>query len=422
MRGIVSLVSLLYVAAAIGGADDSSPQPRVPIPESGFISLHQYTNAFFGFALSIPAGCHFQIFDQSEPNKPLEHFLIGEKCPEKGLTSFGISATPVLRSADEEAQKAVLLPTMGSRAAPEALSVGGRAFWKNAVEEKTLWGQKVWRARYATVAKGFVLLFWMSSFNSRLAADLRQAMETVRFFEPSRALDIAGVDSRPYLPETARRLQLTSDFNIAELEVGQLHGNIYVNKSFGFSYVFPEGWVRSTQSHPQTGAQNSDSEVLFSSSESKTTPGQCVRPLASFTNYDERNPQLDFNPRITIMAADPSCFIPDIKFPTSLEDNESVKTYDEALIHSLVGTRLVGNEQIKCFGINLNDRIFLEIASSNTVSVAGNGLLRKIHSDLILTTVRDAWIMWLFESDTETEFARLLTSSITFSSAENFQH
>lgn len=147
-----------------------------------------------------------------------------------------------------------------------------------------------------------------------------------------------------------------------------------------------------------------------------------MRPLASFTNYDERNPQLDFNPRITIMAANPSCFIPDIKFPTSLEDNESVKTYDEALIHSLVGTRLIGNEQIKCFGINLNDRIFLEIASSNTVPVAGNGLLRKIHSDLILTTVRDAWIMWLFESDTETEFARLLTSSITFSSAENFQH
>ena len=422
MRGIVGLISLLYVTVAVGTADDSVAKPKAPIPESGFISLHQYTNAFFGFALSIPSSCRFQISDPTEPAKPLEHFLIGENCAAKGLSSFGISATPVLRSGDDEAQKAVLLPTMGPKAAPVPINVAGQAFWKNTIEEKTLWGQKVWRARYATVSKGFVLLFWISSYNPRLVADLRQAIETIRFFDPVRALEMAGTDSHPYLPEAARRIQSSSDLDLPELDAGELHGNIYVNQSLGFSYKFPDGWVRSTKSPLQTKTQNSDSEALFFGSESKATPGQCARLLASFTNRDEQNRQFDSNSRITIMAAKPSCFISDIQFPTSLDDSESVKTYNQALTDSLVGTRLVGREQIKFFGINLNDHIFLEIASSNAEPVAGNGLLRKIHSDLILTTAQHAWIIWLFESDAEGEFAKILTSSISFDSPEDLPH
>src|SRR4029077_345122 len=111
MRSVFAILSLLCLAAAVCPCDDSAAQPKVAIPESGFISPHQYTNAFFGFSLSIPNGCHFQIFDQSESGKPLEHFLFGEKCPEKGLTSFGIAATPLLGNAEDTAQRAVLLPT-----------------------------------------------------------------------------------------------------------------------------------------------------------------------------------------------------------------------------------------------------------------------------------------------------------------------
>jgi len=201
VSGLATWLSILFAGLALCTAacagEDSQPQPKVPIPESSFISPHQYTNAFFGFALSIPGSCHFQIFDQGESDKPLEHFLFGEKCLEKGLTTFGISATPVLESADDEAQKAVLLPTMGPRTPPEVIRVGGRVFWRNALEERTLWDQKVWRANYATVVRGFVLLFWMSSFDSKLAASLRQAIETIKFFEPSQAKDVAAPGSQP---------------------------------------------------------------------------------------------------------------------------------------------------------------------------------------------------------------------------------
>jgi hypothetical protein len=417
MRRVFALLSLLCLGAAVCPGDDSAAQPKVAIPESSFISPHQYTNAFFGFSLSIPAGCHFQIFDQSESDKPLEHFLFGEKCPEKGLTSFGITATPLLGNADDAAQKAVLLPRIGPRAMPEALSFGGRLFWKNALEEKTLWGQKVWRAHYATVSRGFVLLFWMSSYTPKLAADLRQAFESIQFFDPSRAQQMADANSQPYVPEAARlRIESTPGVNIAELDGGKLRGNFYVNSSLGFSYQFPEDWVRSALSHLQPAAQASDAAASFSGSAATATDDHCVHILTSFTRYDEHNRGLDFNPRVTILAANPSCFIPDMKFPKSLEDNETVKSYGEALVHSLVGTRLIGRATIKLFGIDLNDHIFVEITSSNAESVAGSTLLRKIHTDMILTTIRNAWIIWLLESDDEADFGTVLKSSISFAS------
>ena len=420
MRGIVCLVSLVVVSAAVSWAEDPIPQPRVSIPESGFVSPRQYTNTFFGFSLSIPAGCRFQISDQRESDKPLEHFLFGEKCPEKGLTSFGITATPLVGNADA-AQKAVLLPSMGPKAVPETVRIGGKVFWKNALEEKTLWNQKVWRAHYATVSRGFVLLFWMSSYSSKLSADLRQAFESIKFFDPSHIQQIADADSQPYLPKSVRlRTASKPEVNIAELDAGKLNGNLYVNRSLGFSYQFPDDWVRSTQARLPPEAQASDSAALFSGS--TATPDHCQRILTSFTQYDESNRRLDFNPRVTILAANPTCFIPDMRFPTSLEDNETVKSYGEAVIHSLVGTRLIGTEKIKLWGIALNDHTFIEITSSNAQSVAGGTLLRKIHSDMIFTTFGNAWILWLFESDAEADFGKVLTSAISFASAPPDEH
>ena len=418
MRRIIALLSLLCSGAAVCLCDDSAAQTKVAVPESSFISPHQYTNAFFGFSLSLPAGCHFQMYEQSECDKPLEHVLFGEKCPEKGLTSFGITATPLLGNADDTAQKAVLLPRMGLRAAPQAVNIGGRLFWKNAIEEKTLWGQKVWRAHYATVARGFVLLFSMSSYSSKLAADLRQAFESIKFVDPSRAQQIADANSQPYLPAAARlRIDSMPDVNIAELDGGKLRGNLYVNSSLGFSYQFPEDWLHSTLTDLQPAAQTSHAAGLLSRSESAPTPDQCVRILTSFTQHDEHDRGLDFNPRVTILSANRTCFIPDMKFPTSLEDNKMLTSYGEALVNSFVGTRLIGREKIKLFGIALNEHIFVEITSSNAEPVAGNPLLRKIHTDMILTTMGNAWIIWLFESDAEADFGTVLKSSNSFASA-----
>ncbi|HWC17526.1 MAG TPA: hypothetical protein VG498_10950 [Terriglobales bacterium] len=415
MRRIAALIVLFcFTSGASCLREDSVPElPKTPIPESGYVSPRQYTNAFFGFSLSIPGGCRFQIFDEKDQQKPLEHFLFGEKCPEKGLTTFGISAIPALGAADDEAQKAVLLPSMGNRSVPEALSVGGRLFWKNAVEEKTLWNQKIWRAHYATVARGFVVSFWMSSYSSKLAADLRQALESIKFFDPARAQEVAGADSHPYLPSAARlRIQNLPDVDVAHLDPGKVHGNLYVNPWLGFSYQFPEGWVRSARAYLQATSEKSSADS--DSRESQTTHEHCIRALVAFTQYDEKSRGIEFNPRISILAADPSCFIPDMKFPTSLEDKGDIEGYGQALVRSLGGTRLIGQHNIRLFGSSFDGHIFLEVPSSNAEPVAGSTLLRKIHTELILTSIRNAWVIWLFESDDESELGKLLKTSISF--------
>jgi hypothetical protein len=255
----------------------------------------------------------------------------------------------------------------------------------------------------------------MSSYSSKLAADLRQAFESIKFFDPSRIQQVADANSQPYLPAAARlRSESTPDVNIAELDGGKLRGNLYDNSSLGFSYRFPEDWVRSTLAHLQPPVQTSDAAALSSGSESTATPDQCVRILVSFTQHYDQDRRLDFNPRVTILAANPNCFIPDMTFPASLQDNETMKRYGHALVHSLVGTRLIGRGEIKLFGIDLNGHIFVEIASSNAESVAGSALLRKIHSHMILTTMSNTWIIWLFESDAEADFGTVLKSSVSF--------
>jgi hypothetical protein len=59
----------------------------------------------------------------------------------------------------------------------------------------------------------------------------------------------------------------------------------------------------------------------------------------------------------------------------------------------------------------------LEIASSNAEPISGGGLLRKIHSDMILTTLGKTWTIWLSESDTESDFGARLKSSLSFDPA-----
>jgi len=415
MRRIAALIVLFcFPSGAWCVRDDLTAElPKVPIPESGYVSARQYTNAFFGFSLAIPGGCRFQIYDENVDDKPLDHFLFGEKCPEKGLTAFGISATPAFGAADDQAQKAVLLPSMGKANVPEALSVGGRLFWKNAVEEKTLWNQKIWRAHYATVARGFMVSFWMSSYSSKLAADLRQAIESLRFFDPARAQEMAGADSHGYLPSAARRrIQNLPDVDVERIDPGRIHGNLYTSSYLGFSYQFPEGWVRSQKALLETSR-----ETAGAGSDSQSTQEHCIRVLAAFTQYQEQSRGIEFNPRISILAADPSCFIPDMKFPASLEDKADIESYGGALIRSLAGTRLIGQHQIKLFGRSFQGHIFLEIPSNNAEPVTGSTLLRKIHTELILTSIRNAWVIWLFESDNESELGNLLKTSISFASS-----
>ncbi len=87
---------------------------------------------------------------------------------------------------------------------------------------------------FATSLDGYVLEFNIISFDAKLTAQLQHSIESMTFFDPARAKEIAG-------PESQARLHLLN--RIENLNPGTIRGNTYTNEEVGFSYEFPAGWV-----------------------------------------------------------------------------------------------------------------------------------------------------------------------------------
>ena len=398
----------LLCFAVIARGQGASDLLKVPLPESGFVSPQQYVNAFFGFVLALPKDGHFQLEDLSDSDKALQHFLFAEKSTDKGITLLLISATQVLGSVADEAQKAAFIRGAQGDKSPEALDIGRRLFWKSDVEQKTFSG-KLRRLRYATGASGYVLQFSVSSYNWRLAEELRQSIESMKFFDPGKAPEIAGNDSRPFLPVAAHiRLANLDRADLASLDSGTVSGTLYRN-SLGFSYSFPQNWKVVTEA-PLVLPPNGARPAAISQNSSQ----ECTRVLLSLAGPEMGAATADTTRRITILAADPSCFVPDVKFPESVRDQESIEFFGQALLRALAGTRLIGKDAHTLRAVDLAGHIFLEVPNTTAVPVPGTSLLRKIHGSFVLTEIKHYWVIWLFESDTESDLAKMMKTSISF--------
>jgi hypothetical protein len=407
------LALLLLLCCAGASAQVSGPTLRAPVPESAFVSKTQYTNAFFGFRLPLPEK-HFQVVDLSDSNKALRHFLFAEKAVDgKGITLLIITAIQVLGNPQEEAEKTAFLPGEQGANPPEGLDIGGRLFWKNQTEQKTFSG-KVVRLRYATALRGFVIVFSVSAQNGRAADELRQDIESMKFFDPVAAKEVAGTDSRPYLTAAVRDwLENSPPLDLTHLDAGALNGSTYSNGFFGFSYQFPAGW------HVAEGSDPSPAEKLVRNAGKDRTANenfatQCTRVLSAATKFPQDDSSDAANPRILILAADPGCFAPDVKFPESVHDEQTIQLFGQALIRAFAGTPFLGRDASRLIVANLNGHLFLEMPSAGAVPIPGSTLLRKVHMYFVVTTIKKYWIIWLMESDTESELGRLIRTSISF--------
>lgn len=405
------------MCACLSAVCQSRPLPnlRIPIPESGYLSTRQYANAFFGFTLPLPTGGHFQPIDTSDEDKALQHFLFGEKSGDKGFTVLIVSALQVLGAPDDEAQKAVALPGLQVKSSPEALNIGGRLFWKNQIEQRTFDHKKLYRLRYATGVPGFVLQFSVSSYSSSMLQQLQNNIESIKFFDPANVKQVLDSGSHRYIPKAAlRRLASTPHTDLQALSAGMLSGTTYENPSLGFSYRFPEEWHISEPIIPDRADLPGHDKLQ----EDPEEPGaQCTRVLA-YAVRDQNDAHSDaFTPRITLLAADPTCFVPDIKTPTSVDDHEGMQFFGSALIRSFSGTPLMGQGATNMRAIDLAGHMFFEIPTAKAVPVKGSSLRRKVHMQFVLTPIGNYWMIWLFESDTESELGRLLKTSISFNSS-----
>jgi hypothetical protein len=396
-----------------------APQARILVPESGFVSAEQYANAFFGFTLPLPKAGHFQPLDLSDDDKAFQHFLFGEKSGDKGFTVLIVSATQVLGSPDDEAQKAVFLPGTQGKDGPEALSIGGRLFWKSEVEQKTFSNAKMFRVRYATGVPGFVIQFSVSSYNGKLLQALKDSIESIKFFDPAKIKQVVEDESHPFLPRAAlRRMANAPQLDVTHLDAGSLSGLVYSNPYLGFFYHFPAGWHPAEPRQTTTGSADDSSLNKVHQSRPQASE-ECLRVLASATRDSDENRAQGFSSRITLLAADPACYAPDLKFPDSVHDKAALEFFASAVVRAFAGTPLMGAGASTMRVADIERHLFFEIATAKAVPVPGSTLRRKVHMQFVLTDMRQYWVIWLLESDSQSELGTLLKTSITFESTKH---
>ncbi|GEM_PF-3432068 len=414
MRRIFALLPLLWIAVAICTQADSTPQPKVPIPESGYLSAHEYTNAFFGFTIQLPRSGNFQIRDFSQKNNTrIQHYLLSESSSQKNFTEWSITATQVFKDPDQEAEKAVMFRDAPKQDGPQALSIGRHLFWKSELDRRDT-KPKLYQIRYATGIGGFVIQFSIYSYSGKLKDELVQNIEAMKFFDPANVKQELAKDAQPYLPEAARWwLTNAPQLDLAKLDPGTLFGTKYVNSSLGFSYSFPNAWrvavgdPRDPASSRGVGSAVSNTPQAFSE--------ECIRVLASAVQ-NSGDGQSGFNPRIVIAVADPACYAPGEKYPESASDRTGLQVFGASLIRAFAGSPLMGRTANTVRAAEIGNHLFFQIPSYASVPVIGSALRRKIHMLFVLTNVQNYWVIWLLESDTESELGKLLKTSISFDS------
>ena len=266
---------------------------------------------------------------------------------------------------------------------------------------------------------GFVIQFSVSSYNGRLLQALKDSIESLRFFDPANIKQVLEPDSRTFLPKAAlRRVANTPQLDVPHLDQGFLSGLAYSNSYLGFLYQFPPGWHASEPAQKQA-AGAVDPAFQNMRDRRVQTSDECMRVLASATRDSGASHGEGFNSRITLIAADPACYAPDLKFPDSVQDKTAVEFFAGAVVHAFAGTPLMGAGASAMRAAEIDGHLFLEIPTAKAVPVAGSTLRRKVHMQFVLTNIRQYWVIWLLESDTESELGKLLKTSISFDPSQS---
>jgi hypothetical protein len=187
----LSILALLW-SVLLGVTSGQSSLARVP--EAAFVSPQRYTNAFFGFYLPLPEeqGFHTARVKASSVG---EHYLFA-------LGREQANTTLVISAQQMKSEDAAQL----MRAAP-LISLHGIEFGKGVSDKKTREGGRIWKAVYLTVIGNYLVEFNIQSLDSGMAKKLENCVEEIRFFEPSKAGAVAGVNSVPYNPSLSDAAQ-----------------------------------------------------------------------------------------------------------------------------------------------------------------------------------------------------------------------
>jgi hypothetical protein len=390
-------------------------EASVAVPESGFISPDKYTNAFFGFSLPLPEDSAFRAFQL--PSNGASHSLFGLQAQKKGLTAFTIEATLMNGASSEQAQKAASEPKTQN---VKKIEIDGKEFWKGESQVKSSAG-KMWHINYATTTNGYLLKFIIVSFDGKLSEVLQHCIEATKFFDPAKAQEMAGSNSRAYNPVAPRNpkpVVLPSNNRIGQLSAGVVSGNTYKNDALGFTYEFPAGWVVNDKAI-QDKVMEAGHQFAWGDSPSAarehTAFQQCGRVLLMATKYPEGTKTEGYNPLVIVIAVDFACS-PGAHFPSSIDDHDAVKEAAQQLIHAFAGTPFVskGKNSVRAFAVQ--GHVMLDVSGSFQVTPPGSNTPLDIFTSIDVTQLNGYWVGWAFASGTQSGLEEMKNTKIAFAS------
>ncbi len=387
-------------------------EASVAVPESGLISPDKYTNAFFGFSLPLPRDSAFRAFQL--PSNGASHSLFGLQAQKNGLTAFTIEATMMNGALSEQARKAVSEPKAQS---VKKIEIDGKEFWKGESQVKSSAG-KMWSINYATTINGYLLKFIIVSFDDKLSEVLQHCIEAAKFFDPAKAQEMAGPDSRPYAPRNPNSVVLPSSNRIGQLSAGVVSDNAYKNDALGFTYEFPAGWVVSDKAI-QDKTMEAGHQFAWGDSPSAarehTAFQQCGRVLLMATKYPEGTRTEGYNPIIIVIAVDAACS-PGAHFPSSIDDRDAIKEAAHQLVSAFAGTPFVSKRNNSVRALVVQGHVMLDISGAFQVNPPGSNTPLDIYTSIDVTQLNGYWVGWGFVSGSQSGLQELKNTKIAFAS------
>jgi hypothetical protein len=420
MRRLFYLVSILTAILwpGIGIFAQSSPSvnPTEQTPETAFVSPLTYTNAFFGFSFRLPRGIPFHQISGS-PTEPSQGLLFGvESDLIRGVFSPrpAVSAMEIRykQAGDKSAEEARTFAEGPKKLKATQITIGGKEFWKSESTENER-GGRVHNLTYATSLGKYVLEFVVISFDAKLTGQLEHSIESVSFFDPTKAAEMAGMGSRLYDP---------SGHHIAMLKKGVVWANTYTNDDLGFTYQFPSGWSVADDATKEKVIEAGHQAAWGdspSAAQEHAAIERCARYLLMVNRYPSGTTTESLNPFVALMVLDPACFPPDVRFPSSSDDRQQAMVWIKAAFGHITDVPFFGKAQTSVTLSSVEDHVWIDVSSSAEVNVSDSGPPLSVFTEFDVTEVRDYWAAWIFMGGSQTELGQLKHTPITFRSSSS---
>ncbi len=382
-------------------------------PDSAYISPTKYTNAFFGFSMELPKELRWGTLSVNN-GRQTDYFLCGALVMRATkLTMVSLSAKTPEGDPEEEAQKFV---GRGKRKI-RVVEIAGKKFWI-AEETTTKNGIKMRDVSYATPLNGLVLEIDVFSGDSKLTQEIERSVQEIQFFDPAKAAEKAGPDSKPFL--TTRAHMAEANKRLEQLDMGSVTGNVYKNEDLGFAYEFPAGWIANDrvtrdraveEGHPK--AWGNDAGAAREHEAMK----ECTRTVFAATRYPLGSKQFENSTAqelIYIMVVDPVC-IPRAKFPASVDDQETLRQMGEDELQWFEHGKANSPVKPAVDGFEVQGHLMVQISESLAGRTDGNA---SKESEVLMareiTQLKGYWVAWNFMSASQAEMDEMLKTRIKF--------